>query len=324
MFKRRTSKVRRRPQVLVLKARVMSPRIAWYSFLRLGGRLLKWSFGLAVFAALVWGAWTGGRQWLVENEEFQLQAIELTPNSAIDEKRFVLLTGINLSGSLFECDVTDIEDRLRVLPELASVDVKRRFPGTLVVDVVAREPQVWVASPSQGVPPRDYEKGLLVDRSGVAYPCPPGQREIAASLPVIVLGEGGQPLVAGRKVDHPEFQRALRLHEKICRSVPEAAGWIDTIRQSRPWALEVTARDGMTAVFGLGDHDRQVSDLLAAVDHSRRRGQLIDTINLIPERNLPVTLRGERAPRAILVPEPEETAPAGQREQDLRKLLNRR
>lgn len=324
MFKRRTSKVRQRPQVLVLKAHVMSPRIAWYTFLRTGGRMLKWGLGLGAVTALVWGGWTGGRQWLVEKEEFRLQAIELTPNSAMDEKRFVRLAGIDLNGSLFECDVTEIEDRLRALPEIASADVKRKFPGTLVVGVVAREPQVWVASASQGVLPRDIDKGLLVDRSGIAYPCPPGQRDVAAALPVIMLGEGGAPLRAGEAVDHPEFQRALRLHERICRAAPDAAGWIDTIRQSRPWALEMTSRDGMTAVFGLGDHERQVGDLLAAVDHSRREGQPIGRINLIPERNIPVTLRGELPPRAILVPEPEDEAPAGRRDRDLQQLLNRR
>ncbi len=339
MFKRRTSKVRSRRQVQVLKANVMSPLIAWFGFLRVCGQLGKGGLILGAVAGVVWGGWVGAKRWIFESEEFRLQAIELTPNSAMDERRFVRLAGIDLNGGLFDCDAAEIEERLRELPEIASAEVRRKYPGTLVVGIVAREPHVWVASASQGVPPRDLAQGLLVDRSGIAYPCPPGQREAALALPVIELGEGGEALRAGEPVSHPEFDRALRLHAELCKAAPEAAGWIDSIRQSRPWALEVISRDGIAATFGLGDHPRQVADFLASVGHSRREGQAIASINLIPERNIPVTLRGDRAPRAVLVPgqegetdpslegepaPPPPNHPPGRRDRDLRQLLNRR
>ncbi len=342
MFKRRTSKVRSRRQVQMLMANVMSPRIAWFGFLRVCGQLCKGGLILGAVAGVAWSGWIGAKRWIFESEEFRLQAIEVTPNSAMDERRFVRLAGIDLNGGLFDCDATEIEKRLRALPEIASADVRRKYPDTLVVGIVAREPHVWVASISQGVPPRDLAKGLLVDRSGIAYPCPPGQREAALALPVIELGEGGEALRAGEPVSHPEFDRALRLHAELCKAEPEAAGWIDSIRQSRPWALEVVSRDGIAATFGLGDHPRQVADFLASVEHSRREGQAIASINLIPERNIPVTLRDDNVPRAILVPGQEEEAdppreeapahpsggvpnhPPSRRDRDLQQLLNRR
>lgn len=324
MFKRRTSRIRRRPNQ-VLNARVMSPRIAWYGFLRTCGKLMKVTLALALIAAAGWGIWLGVRRGLIENKEFKLQAVRLTPNTALDVPRLVEVTGIDLGGSLFQCDLSQIEDRVGALPEISSVRARREFPGTLIVEVTAREPYLWVASESRGIPPRDFDRGLVVDREGHAYPCPAGQRRMALSLPVVMLGEGGQELAAGRKVVHPEFDRMVRLYQEACKVANDAPLWIDTLRQTRTWELELASRDGMKAQFGLGDHARQMGDLMAALEHSRQTGQPIATINLIPKRNLPVSLRDGSAPRAVLIDEPDAT-PAGstdRRDRDLRNLISR-
>jgi hypothetical protein len=67
-----------------------------------------------------------------------------------------------------------------------------------------------------------------------------------------------------------------------------------------------------------------MADLEAALDHARSKNQQISSIELIPERNLPVVLRGDDTPRAILVEEPGE-APAvpDRRARDLQKLIHR-
>lgn len=324
MFKRRTSRVSHRRQVIELQAHVMSPRIAWFGMVRYFRKLARVALILALIGAAVWGARLGIRRGLVENDEFRLQAIELTPNPAIDERGLVDLAGIDLAGSLFECDAAEITARLEALPELSSATVRREFPGTLVVEVAAREPQAWIASAAHGIAPRDPEKGLLVDSQGIAFRCPGRLFESAAALPVFHLGEGGEPPVAGKSVVHPEFERLLRLYAIACREIPGAPEWIESFRQSRPWSLEFVSRDGTTASFGLGDHPRQVADLKAALDHARSQDQQIASIELIPERNLPVVLRGDTVPRAIPVDEPEAAPPASDRRAaDLQKLIHR-
>ena len=64
-----------------------------------------------------------------------------------------------------------------------------------------------------------------------------------------------------------------------------------------------------------------MSDLRAALDHARERSQQIASIELIPERNIPVLLRGSGVPRAILV-EPAVSTP-DRRSRDVQDLLNR-
>ncbi len=324
MFKRRTSRVSHRRQVVELQAHVMSPRIAWFGFTRYLRKFAKFAFVLAMVGGVVWGVRLGIRRGLVENKEFRLQSIKLTPNPAIDVRDLVRIAGINVNGSLFQCDAADIESRLKALPELSSAVVHREFPGTLIVKVTAREPHAWIASASHGIAARDLKSGLLVDRAGFAFHCPANLFRTASDLPVLRLGEGGTSPVAGRKVEHPEFSRLMSLYQVACLEIPDAPQWIESLRQNRKWSLELVSRDGTAASFGLGDHSRQMADLEAALDHARSKNQQISSIELIPERNLPVVLRGDDTPRAILVEEAEK-APSvpDRRARDLEKLIHR-
>ena len=326
MFKRRTSRVQHRRQVIELQAKVVSPRIVWYSVLKSCRKMVRFVVIVALLIAAVWGVKYGIRRGLLENEEFRLQAIELTPNPAIDERRLVQVGGIDLKGSLFDCHVAEIQEKLRALPELASANVRREFPGTLVVEAFAREPHAWISSPSQGIAARDPEKGLLVDEKGFAFHCPPALLAKASELPVFQLGEGGEVPVAGKQVVHPEFDRLMRLYHVACSEIESADKWIDTLRQSRAWSLELVSRDGTAACFGLGDHERQMGDLRAALEHARTQNEQIASIELIPERNIPVVVRGDSPPRAIPLDEPS-SAPVrvtpNRRSRDLKNLLNR-
>ena len=84
-------------------------------------------------------------------------------------------------------------------------------------------------------------------------------------------------------------------------------------------------RQGTSATFGFGDHDRQIESLRAALDHAGEKGYVIDTINLIPKYNIPITLRGEpAAPKAVPVAEPSpDDAIKDRRARDLDNLLHR-
>jgi hypothetical protein len=182
----------------------------------------------------------------------------------------------------------------------------------------------WVAL--QGAEHERREGGLLVDSAGVAYPCPPRQWDVARELPVVWLpAREGEPLDAGKPVRQPELARCLRLLAAVCGTDPRSARAIERIDQPNSWSLDLTTRDGTVATFGLSDHGRQVADLASALDHAARQGYSIATINLIPQRNIPITTRaGTQPPRATPVPEPDPASRRDERRsQDLKSLLNR-
>jgi len=326
MFKRQTSKVRRRSRNSVLQARVMSPRIAWFGFLKFFGGILKIACVLAVLATAGWGIWKGVQRAFYQNPDFKLQVIDLNPNPAIDEAGLVDATGIDINSTLFDIDVEKVVEHLKSLPKIADAHAERHLPGTLMVRVTAREPRAWVACPDAGISAERRIGGMLVDAEGFAYACPQLQFEIASHLPVILLPVSEtHTIVPGEKVGHPALQHCFRLLSVAEKEDAESIHWIESIEQTKEWALTLITREGTEATFGLGDHARQVSNFRAALDHAHRKNFSIATINLIPKENVPVTIRDEaEPPRAIPVLEP---TPGEIREdrrtRDLNTLLNR-
>ena len=326
MSKRQTSKPRRRSRSKVLEVRVMSPRIAWFGFLSFAGQLAKIACVLAVLTGIGWGVWQGIQRAFYKNPDFRLQVIDLNPNPAIDEIGIAQTTGIDLTASLFDVDVEQVTTKLKALPAIQDARAERHLPGKLVVRVVARTPRAWISCPEAGLSETRKTGAMLVDYEGIAYPCPELQLESALNLPSIELPQSEKnPIVAGKRIGHEELKHCMWLLDSACDADAEAIHWIDSVKQVNAWSLLLVTRQGTSATFGLGDHERQIASLRAAMDHSSQKGYTIDTINLIPKHNIPITLRNEApAPKAVPVAEPT----AGEireerRSRDLKTLLNR-
>lgn len=326
MKKRQTSKVRRRSRTSVLEVRVMSPRIAWLGALKFLGGVAKIACLLAVLTAIGWGIWQGIQRAFYENPDFRLQAIDLNENPVFDEAGLVDLTGIDLTSSLFELNIDAIATQLESLPAVASARAERHLPGTLVVRVTTREPRAWIACPAENLPATRGTGGLLVDAEGFVFPCSELHFQTAERLPVIHLpSDPENPILPGKKARHSQLQWCFNLLDAACANDPEAIHWIESITQTKEWALTLVTRNGTAATFGLGDHARQIADLRAALEHANRQNYTIATINLIPKENIPITVADETAPpRAVPVAEP---TPGELREErrsrDLNSLLNR-
>lgn len=310
-MKNKSTASRRNSRQNVLQVRVMSPRIAWLGFLGFFGSLTKLAFVAAILAALGWGVWRGMQVAFYRNPDFRLQVIDLNANPAIDETRVASVIGIDLSSnpSLFDIDVGDATERLESLPEITEANLERHLPDTLLVRVKARVPRAWIRCEQLGITEVRAPGGLLVDQDGIAYECPESQLESARRLPVINLpGEDAEKPSAGKRIAQPELNHALALLKAASDVDAQAMQWIDSIRQANDWSLELVTRDGTKATFGLGDHARQIENLRAALAHAGGRGYVIDTINLIPKYNIPITIRSEALPPKAIPVAVDETA----------------
>ena len=304
-MKNKSTSSRRHSRQNVLQVRVMTPRIAWLGLLGFFGSLAKLACVFAILAAIGWGVWRGMQVAFYRNPDFRLQVIDLNPNPAIDELRVASVIGIDLASnsSLFDIDVSKATEQLKGLPEITDAKIERHLPDTLVVRVTPRVPKAWIRCKALGISEVRKTGGMLVDQDGVAYQCPESQIGSAARLPVIDLSdEDAEKPAAGKCITQPELERALALLKAASDADAQATLWIDTIRQVNKWSLELVTREGTTAVFSLGDHSRQIENLRAALAHAGSRGYVIDTINLIPTHNIPITIRSEtKPPKAIPV-----------------------
>lgn len=304
----------------------MSPRIAWFGFLSFLGSAFKLALVLAAITGIGWGVWWGVRHAFHQNPDFRLQVIDLNPNPVLDELGAAAAAGIRLeeNPSLFDIDVSECVSRLKALPSLTDARIERQLPGTLVIRVLPRTAKAWLAT--DGKPATRNPGGLLVDDKGVAFACPERLAESVALLPVIELKANTEhPIVAGKPVTHPELDPCFLLLDSAREADPQASQWIDSIRQANAWSLELVTRQGTRATFSLGEHARQIQSLRAALDHAGEKGYVLDTINLIPKYNIPVTLStGTAPPRAVPVsPNNAAPSPDKRRARDLDSLLNR-
>ncbi len=326
-MRQRTSKTRRhRHHVKVLKSEVMSPRIAWINFLAALRTLTKISVVIGLLLAAAYGIRAAIEHTFHRNPDFQLKAINLNPNDVIDEAELVELLKIDLASNIFDIDVDDFEAKLMEQPSIAAARVERKLPGTLDFRLTTRKPAAWIACQEEGFPATRNTGSLLVDHEGFTYLCPAGQVMSNQTLPILVLSKNeDHPIRVGKTLDHPQYTETLRLMKSVISQTPDDLRAVDTISQANAWSLILVTRGGTAATFGLGDHDRQLQNLGRALDHARRKGYEIATINLIPRRNVPITLSADTPPpRAIPVSEDAlEQTPARSQADDLRTLLNR-
>lgn len=326
-MRRKTTK-HRRPQDRVLSVRVITKRTVWFGFLKFSGKLVKLACLLAVLAGAGWGVWRGIEHAFYKNPDFQLKIIDLNENPVMDEMALASVAGIDLRATpnLFSIHIGEVSRKLTARPEIKSVQVERRPPSTLRVRLVPRTPSAWIATANQT--PQEIRKtgGMLVDHEGIAFPCPPSLIDSASKLPVIILAEESMKNVQpGVKAESANLQHCFHLLEAACEADPDCLRWIDSIRQANDWSLLVTTRDGTMATFGLGNHEEQMERLRAAINHAGEKGYVLDTINLIPKYNVPVTLRNEPAPPKAKPVTPEKTEESGtsRKSRDLKKILNR-
>ncbi len=106
-----------------------------------------------------------------------VESVQVTGMTTVPEADVLAAAAVVLGGPLADVDTAGIAARVAQLPVVASVQVGRRWPHTVVVEVTERVP-VASATVLDGV--------ALVDGSGVLYPGTPGP-----GLPRLTFGAVG-------------------------------------------------------------------------------------------------------------------------------------
>jgi cell division protein FtsQ len=143
------------------------------------------ALGVAVVLA---GALARVPEALAGVEAFRIREIRLEGNRFLSQEEAAKASAISPLASVWD-DLDPIEARLRDHPLVADVKAKRRFPGTLVLEVVERQPVALVPNPT--LEP--------VDALGRFLPIDPAKHHL--DLPIINLwgGGGGAALTAAQR-----------------------------------------------------------------------------------------------------------------------------
>lgn len=149
-----------------------------------------------VAVAVLGGAWAGVPALGRRLSFFQVRQVELVGVHNLAPEAVLQALGLSRRASVFD-PTAPLEARVRAMPGVAEVRVKRRLPGALAVIVREVEPAAFVPGP----------RGLVVVDAG-GHPLPFDPARTVLDLPVAASADSGLASVLGlvRAVDPALFQ----------------------------------------------------------------------------------------------------------------------
>ena len=297
MPRRKTSRVNLPSPERRLHLRVSSPRIVCFSCLRHLRRSCKLLLAAALLAGVGWGVQEGLREFFIENNEFRLRYVDLETNGEMTAEHFGELTGLDPDSSIFGFDLRKLKEQLLDRPGIERVELGRRLPGTLRVKVEERKPIAWLECRPLGIIGRNPVAGILLDKSGVCFPCDAWWEEKAGLLPVLLVSQVEEgDITIGKEIRHHQARRGLELIRLAQEKLGEAEWSLPVVAVRNDYSLEAITSTGVLATFGMHDHKEQLENLITLLRVTAKDGESMAMVNLIPRRNIPVVTSGSAAP----------------------------
>jgi hypothetical protein len=186
-----------------------------------------------------------------------------------------------------------VRDRLQELPQVDEVEVVRKLPSEIDIRIVERKPVAWITSEKEINDPFASDAAFLVGARGVLMK----QKKLLPEylgLPLIV-GCLSESLEAGKTVESLEAKTALDLLRLTESSFLQTRFQIREIDISKNYCLLVTDKNRGRVMFGLNDLEGQLRRLQVFLDYCDNTKQELETLNLVAQRNIPVTFTNPAA-----------------------------
>ncbi len=300
LFKKKTSRFKknkrtRHDRELVLN--VVSPRIVFFQSLKAMRGMIKTMIILMIVGTACWFGYKQIHDHFNNNEEFAIKHSTVTnfegkPTVVLPRQRVLEIANVDLTGTIFNVDLGEAERLLLERPEIEEVKVKRTLPDSISIQIKERVPVAWLSCRELGLAGRNPYKGILLDAKGISFVCEKGFWEVAKNLPVIQITSSSiAEFPIGKKMRNADAERALSLVLKL-REMKKQAWEIDRVRVENFYTLHVISKDGVIAICGMHDHDRQLHQLILARDHAAKNNKELAWIDLRPKTNIPAHYKG--------------------------------
>ncbi len=247
----------------------------------------KISLAVVVCAALVIGARVGAKRLFFENPDYQLSRIEVQTDGTLQRDQVLKAADLHEGANIFSVNLSTLRDQLQQLPQVDEVQVMRKMPSEIDISIVERKPVAWITSEKTLLDPFASEGAFLVDGRGVLMK----QKKLLPEylgLPLIT-GCTSESLEAGNTVASSEATSALELLRLSTRSFMQTRFQVREIDLSQGYCLLVSDKNHTRVTFGFDDLESQLQRLeqfLVYTDDSKRE---LETVNLLVQRNVPVT-----------------------------------
>lgn len=219
------------------------------------------------------------------NEDFALKTIDVQITGGLSRSEVLEWAQVAPGMNLMRINLVDVRNRLARMPRIASARVQRQLPSTLRITVDERQPVARIvpfsSSGNQLAQPVYY-----IDDKGVIMKPKPGER--LKPLPVI-RGVAHEFIREGERTDRVELLSALNLLRAADYSALKGELDLTEIEIQGRGYLILRTRDQGRIVFRTDFLQEQIQRLRVILDYAREHQLCIRTVDLTPERNVPVT-----------------------------------
>jgi len=293
---RRISNLRQRRQQHLLDVKVRSRKVTQHRNRKVLVALSKLALVAGFCVAVYLGALEGAKRFFFENPEYQLKTIEVQTDGTLQRDQIVEVADLHEGENIFKINLARVHDRIQQLPQVDEVQVLRKLSGEINIRVIERKPVAWLTSEKEFSDPFVSDAAFLVDARGVLMK----QKKLLPEylgLPLI-LGCSNESLEAGKVVESSEAKTALELLRLSARSFMQTRFQIRDIDVSKSYCLLVTDKNHTRITFGLNDLEEQLQRLEQFLVYCDDSKQELETVNLLVQRNIPVTFT--RPPAAVI------------------------
>jgi cell division protein FtsQ len=272
-------------------------------------RVLAWLSALFLICSAVGGAWYGGRKALRhffwQNPEYNLAEVEIHTDGALTREQIIQATGLREGQNIFAINLSEARKALVALPQVERADIERIMPNKLSIDISERKPVAWVTGKDDSNPSAD-PGAFLIDHDGILM-------RVKAQVPdyyhlPVICGIEVENYEEGETVDLPEVQAALELI-RLTGENP-ARYQVRSIDVSKGYCLVVTDERHARITFPLDDIGSQLDRLAVLYQNVDENHREIQTVNLLVQRNIPVTFVPPPDPQADATDPDASPAPA--------------
>jgi len=283
----RLSSFRQRRQQHLLDVKVRSRKAVQHRNRRLLVVFSKIALVILLAGGIYVGARVAAKRFFIDNPDYKLSNIEVQTDGTLQRDQILNVADLREGENIFRVNLARVHERLQELPQVDGVEVVRKLPAEIDIRIVERKPIGWITSEKQIADPFASDAAFLVDTRGVLMK----EKKLLPEylgLPLI-LGCVSESLEAGKIVESPEARAALELLRLSTRSFMQTRFQIREIDVSKGYCLVVTDKNHSRVTFGFDNLDTQLQRLEQFLIYSDDAHRELATVNLLVQRNIPVT-----------------------------------
>ena len=256
--------------------------------------IFRWLTKFLIVAALGTGLYFGARKaitWVIlKNPDYNVAELDVQTDGILESEQVLQAADLHKGSNIFLVNLSRAKKRIESIPEVEHVQVSRQLPNRITVQISERKPVAWLST-ARGIDSRDEilasNNSFLIDASGVLLQ-PKKLSPQDRYLPII-RHYNGAALAEGTQTEGEEIKAALDLLRAHQESLVAARFQIQEIDLAKHYGLQVTDHHGTQVLFALEEMERQLKRLDTYLQYTDQHGQRIQTINLLVQKNVPVT-----------------------------------